>query len=101
MKSISDSLYQIGFLITVIALGIIYFLYDKRGRKIEQVVYDLQKQKLESKLASLKEEAQNDSKKSEKAARQYGDLVRRYMPLMHRLGIQYNPGPLIKTTPKD
>jgi len=88
MRALVDKLSNAWMIISTIFIGVLIFLYHRRGQKLEQVVYELQKQTIEAKLKAVKERGQRNEKEREKAKAHYADLRRRYAAAIERHGIE-------------
>lgn len=87
MKTLRDNLALLGFLISTLAVAILYYFYDRRGRKIQELLYDVQKERLDTKLKAAQEEVRKDGELHADALAQYHRLLERFKPLAQKLGV--------------
>jgi hypothetical protein len=87
------------FLVSAVLLACLYAMYNRRGRTIDQLIYDAKKMLLWRELERIKEQTQGSGKDHDKALEAYVALKRRHAELLSRLGItakldaRRNPSP--------
>lgn len=81
------------FAVGAFALAVLYYLYDRRGRQIEQLVLDAQKQLLGQQLESIRDQALRSEADHEKAMDRYARLKQRHAELLERLGLPTSKPP--------
>jgi hypothetical protein len=75
------------FAVSAIALALLYFLYDRRGRQIGELQMDAKKQLLGQELQALQEQAGRSQEDYVKAMGKYSLLKLRHADLFKQLGI--------------
>lgn len=87
MKSVMDKIGTAWLIVTTVIIGVLSWLYHRRGQKLATAVYNVQKGKLETKLAVAKQKAKTTGVKREAAQKNYDNIRRRYSATAARLGI--------------
>jgi hypothetical protein len=75
-----------------VALAVLYYLYDRRGRQMDALLLEAQKQLLGQQLRSIQEQASKEGVEREKALERYESLKRLHGPLLERLGLRVSRG---------
>jgi hypothetical protein len=101
MKSLLDKAAIVAFIISTLAVAVLLYLYDRRGRKIGELLYEVQKSKLDSKLKAAQEEVRKDGKLHADALAQYHRLLERYSALAQKLGVSTPRSDSRRTQPND
>jgi chromosome condensin MukBEF complex kleisin-like MukF subunit len=84
---------QYWFLASSVLLAVIYLLYQRRGRTIEQLRLDAQKQLLAKQLSDIREQARGSQEDFYAAMDKYNQLKKTHSELLARLGLKLNvPG---------
>lgn len=84
MQKLNDALSWVKhywFIVVTAAVAILIYLYDRRGKKIEQLLYEIQKEKLNKELDSLVAKAATNEMDFKKAKDRYDEIKSRYSHL--------------------
>jgi hypothetical protein len=81
-----DKITRYAFIAATIAVAILYYLLQKKEEKLQDVIFNLQKEKLEAKLSKARERMKNDKDNFQKHLDTYNKLRARYAPDILRTG---------------
>lgn len=88
MKSLRDNIAVIGFVVSTLALALVYYLFQRRGQKISDLTYDLLKQRLDSKMEEARKQLHEAKQKSQADSGSYAALLHRYERISKKLGLR-------------
>jgi hypothetical protein len=81
------------FYASALALAILYYLVDSRGKELAQLNEEVQRMKLGQELTAINQQANQSQEGFENAKKSYEQLVGIHSDLLTRLGISHtNPG---------
>lgn len=87
IEKIDSFIHRWWFAASSVALAIIYFLYQRRGRTIDDLHAEAQKQLLAQKLSAIKERAALSQSEASNASQEYARLKSRHADLLAKLGL--------------
>jgi hypothetical protein len=87
IDSIKQNILKYWFYISSFSLAILWLLFDKRGRELQQVKNDAQRMILSQKLLNIKSQSEKGQEEYEKAIKSYNDLRSRHGDILLKLGI--------------
>lgn len=82
-----DNIAVTGFILMTTVAAVLYYLLGRKEKKLQEVIHDVQKERLEEKLKSAQEEATRDGKIHAEALAHYHQLITRYGDLARKLGL--------------
>lgn len=85
--TIKDTFLKYWFSISAVGLAVLYLLYDRRGRTIDQLKDDARRQILAQQLVAIREQSERSEKDAEDAKLSYEGLKRRHADLLKQYGI--------------
>jgi uncharacterized protein YaaR (DUF327 family) len=88
MKSLRDNLAIFGFILMTLAVAICCWLLDHKNRRIQELMYEIQKDELEDKLKTAHDAVRENGELNAQALKRYHDLLTRYKPLADKLGVR-------------
>lgn len=87
IQKIEDFIKRWWFMLSSVALAVLYVMYDKRGRAISQVKADAERQILGAKLEGIREQSTKSRRDFDNAAKKYDDLKRTHADVLRRHGL--------------
>lgn len=87
IQTIKDAFLKYWFAASTLILAVLYLLYDRRGRTIQELQDEAQKQMLAQKLLTIRDKAQRSDDDAIQAKQDYEDLKRRHADLIQRYGV--------------
>lgn len=70
---------------STVVIGVLLFMFQRRGEKLQDALYDKQQAVIKTRLAEVKKKEQQSAKKSKASAMRYRDLKSKYGDLSKRL----------------
>jgi F0F1-type ATP synthase membrane subunit b/b' len=92
MEKFKDFIAKYWFLTSIIALAVMYYFLGAKGRRIEQLVSELARQKLENEIGDINARRAESKEGFNEANQKYEDLKRRHGALLDKLGIRLGSG---------
>lgn len=93
MTIIKQAALKYWFYTSALALAVLYYLVDSRGKKIQELNEDVQRLKLGQELQAIQEKSKRSQEDFENAKASYDDLKSIHGDLLTRLGISHSkPG---------
>ncbi len=81
------------FYASAIGLAALYFLFDSRGKKIQQLTEEVMKMQLGEKLKDLNQQANQSQEGFQNAQKNYQNLINTHGDLLTKLGVSHTvPG---------
>ncbi len=90
LQTFKDKALSAWFLISALALAVLYLMVDRRNRTIGQLKMDAEKQVLAQKLVTIRNDAMRSDDHYAKAMEDYSNIKRRHADLLKRFGL--HPG---------
>lgn len=90
-ENIKQQILKYWFIASSLALVVLYLLFDKRGREINQLHTDAQTALLAQQLADIKQRSTLSEEHYEKASQDYASLRARHGQLLAKLGLPTGP----------
>lgn len=88
LQSIKDFVNKYWFLASSIIIAVLYSLFYYRGRKINELLIQVQVDKIKQKIETINREAVKDEDKFKKSLQSYEDLKRRHPDIIAKLGLR-------------
>ncbi len=88
LQKIKDAFHKYWFLASSIVVAILTSLVFYRGRKIKELVGQIQVDKLKQKIETINREAIKDEATFNKSMQSYEDIKRRHPELVAKLGLR-------------
>lgn len=82
---VKDFVLKWWFVASGLALAVLVFLLDSKGKKVKQLNDEIQLLRMGNKLQSLKEEADKSESQFQASSKSYDDLKRRHPELFNRI----------------
>jgi hypothetical protein len=82
-----DKLLRYWFIFSSLALAVMYFLFDRRGRKLHEALMDAERAKLNAKINKIVEKASESREGYERANEEYEVIKSRYSDVLRRHGL--------------
>ena len=86
-----DQFLKYWFYGSTLLLAILWFIIDKRGRKIDKILSDVQFNILQQKLIDINEKARESDDSYNEAKKEYEDLKHTHGDLLNRIGVFVAP----------
>lgn len=87
IQKIEDFVRRWWFALSSVALAILYVLYDKRGRRMDEIKADAERQVLGAKLQGIREQSTKSREDFNNAVKNYEDLRRIHGDVLKRHGL--------------
>ena len=84
---IKDTALKWGFLASSLGLAVLYWLYDRQGRKLDKALADAQRAIIQGKLTSIDEKSKISQEKFDESKKEYENLKRIHGDVLRKLGI--------------
>lgn len=87
MDTVKQTILKYWFYASALALAVLYFLNDRRGRRIDQLIEDAQRAKLGQALVDIQNKANQSQEDFEHAQSDYEAIRNRHADLLAKLGL--------------